>query len=71
MDQVIRTWEDGHRLLRDSRQWIVQHPRACQNAQRGGGSYTRETYFTQETNMERELRDCAMAKASGATVAAS
>ena len=64
-DELLETWEDGHALLRDRRQWIVKHPPTCRNAKRGNllSQYAKWTYFTQEANLRNELGQCGLRQA--------
>ena len=57
---VLTQYPDGHRLSRDSRQWIVQHPPRCLNAKRGNllSDYAKYTYFTQEWTAQEKIRAC-------------
>lgn len=60
-ETVLRQYPDGHRLSRDSRQWIVQHPHTCPNARRGpkgNFAYAKYTYLTQEANARMEVSAC-------------
>ena len=67
MERALDQWPDGHRLTADRWQWIVHHPRTCENAHRGpkgSYAYAKQTYFTQEANAKQELRDCHLARAT-------
>ena len=75
-DQLLYTWPDGHRLLRDKWQWVVRHPRGCKNAFRGssghGGMarYAPATYLTQPENAVAELKACRLPSITTATLSA-
>ena len=60
METLLKTFEDGHEIRRDSRQYIFKHPSTCLHAKRGNlhGQYAKYTYLTSERGFHQELAGC-------------
>ena len=64
-DRVIHVYGDGHQLLDDGRQGIVQHTPTCKNAQRGPAhgthwAYAKKTFFLTVDGFRQELLMCGL-----------
>lgn len=57
-ESLMQTYADGHALRHDRWQYIVCHPYGCRNAQRGGGSYAKQTYLLRPGSAQAELAVC-------------
>ena len=46
-EEILQEWPDGHKLSKDSHQWIVKHPAKCKNSRTGNltQDYMKFTYF--------------------------
>ena len=61
METLLQTYPDGHRIRRDSRQWIIQHPAQCPHAHRGpkgNYGYAKYTYLTSDVGFQQEVAGC-------------
>jgi len=57
-DRVVQQWNDGHVLMRDTRQWIVSHPATCANSRRGPRQRAPKTFFRHRESLQEEAVRC-------------